>query len=291
MPAYRFCRTDDIPLLVEALNACYVVHFPGQKPLSIADFKREIRELNVWASSCMAAWENGTPIAVVTGAKREHETLVHRIGVHPDFQRQGHAQHLLESLSHKLSVLGPAKIVTEVSDDQLGVGDLFESVGYRPDGKFADFLLADPLAPPSPGSEVVRIGLDELLSRGVLDPGVSRSWERAIVTLQNRKDQLQGLAVTSDSRVEAFALFRDLPEHDRREIVSLGRAPRGDRGDADARMLLETVIRVVCQTGNLQLKIPRVSCDEIPWIELESMGFRKGRTYTGYADFPGSRMH
>jgi hypothetical protein len=137
----------------------------------------------------------------------------------------------------------------------------------------------------------VRIGLDELLSRGVLDPSVSRSWERAIVTLQNRKDQLQGLAVTSDSRVEAFALFRDLPEHDRREIVSLGRAPRGDRGDADARVLLETVIRVVCQTGNLQLKIPRVSCDEIPWIELESMGFRKGRTYTGYADFPGSRMH
>ena len=55
MPAYRFCRTDDIPLLVNALNACYVVHFPDQVALSVADFKREIRELDVWASSCMVA--------------------------------------------------------------------------------------------------------------------------------------------------------------------------------------------------------------------------------------------
>ena len=36
-----------------------------------------------------------------------------------------------------------------VSDDQLGVGNLFESVGYRPEGKFADFVLDDTLAPPS----------------------------------------------------------------------------------------------------------------------------------------------
>ena len=50
MPAYRFCRTDDISLLVDAVNACYGVHFPDQGALSTHDFKREIRELNVWAS-------------------------------------------------------------------------------------------------------------------------------------------------------------------------------------------------------------------------------------------------
>jgi len=291
MPAYRFCRTDDIPFLVDALNACYVVHLPDQKPLTIADFKREIRELNVWSSSCMAAWEDGKPIAVVTGAKREHETLVHRIGVHPDFQRQGHAQHLLESLSHKLSVLGPPKILTEVADDQPAARALFESVGYSPEGSFADFTLATPLAPPSPASEVAPIGLDDLLRRGMLDAGVSRSWERTLVTLQNRKDQLGGLAIESDTRVEAYALFRDLPEQGQREIVAIGCAQHAQPDDVEATGPLERLIRVVSQPGELQVTIPKISCDEIPWTLLESMGFRKGRTYTSYAEFPGSRMH
>ena len=291
MPAYRFCRTDDIPFLVDALNACYVVHFPDQVPLSVADFKREIRELNVWASSCMAVSEDGEPIAVVTGAKREHETLIHRIGVHPDFQRRGHARHMLESLSHKLSVLGPPKIVAEVSDDQSVVRDLFEAVGYGAEGSFADFALAKPLARPTAASQVTEVGLDDLLRDGVLEPSVSRSrsWERALETLQNRKDQLKGLAIASDTRVEAYALFRDLPEHGRREIVGLGGTHH--RHEGDARYRLERLVRVVCQAGPLQVTVPRVSCEEIPWAELESMGFRRERTYTRYADFPGSRIH
>ena len=256
MPAYRFCRTDDIPLLVDALNACYVVHFPDQKPLSIADFKREIRELNVWASSCMTASEDTTPIAVVTGAKREHETLIHRIGVHPDFQRQGHARHLLESLSHKLSVLGPPKIVAEVPDDQPWARDLFEAVGYDAVGSFADFMLAEPLALAPEASPLRPIGLDDLQRTGSLAANVTRSWERAVETLQNRKDQLEGLAVSSGERVEAYALFRDLPEHGRREIVALGGTQR--RTDADARVLLERVLRVACQAGPLRVTVPRV---------------------------------
>jgi GNAT superfamily N-acetyltransferase len=291
MPAYRFCRTDDIPFLVDALNACYVVHFPDQPPLSIADFKAEIRDLNVWASSCMAAWEDAKPIAVVIGAKREHETLIHRIGVHPDFQRRGHARHLLESLSHKLSVLGPPKLLAEVSDDQGAVRDLFESVGYGRQGAFADFVLTAPLAPPPPATMITRIELADLQSAGVLDASVTRSWERALTTLQNRKDQLKGFAIVSDTQVEAYALFRDLPDEGRREIVALGGTHRGDPCDTETYAPLGCLIRVVGQAGGLRVTIPKISSEEIPWIELESMGFRKAQTYTGYAEFPGSRMH
>ena len=289
MPAYRFCRTDDMPFLVDALNACYVVHFPDQAPFSVADFRQEMHDLNIWASSCMAASENGEPIAIVTGAKREHETLVHRIGVHPDFLRQGHAQHLLESLSHKLSVLGPPRVVAEVSDDQPAVRSLFEAVGYKAERSFTDFVLAEPLAPPSAASGVEPIGLDSLLSSGALDASVSRSWERALETLQNRKDQVEGLAITSNTRLEAYALYRDLPEEARREIVSLGGAHQPNGTDAHGH--LEQVVRAACQAGSLQVTIPRVSCEEIAGADLESMGFRRGRTYTGYADLPGSRMH
>ncbi len=291
MPAYRFCRTDDIPFLADALNACYVVHFPDRVAFSAADFKREIRELNIWASSCMAATEDGKPIGVVTGAKREHETLIHRIGVHPDHLRRGHARHLLDSLSHKLSVLGPPRMVAEVPDDRPEVGALFEAVGYEAEGSFADFSLPTALAPAPGMREVGQVSLEELVRDQALDPRVCRSWQRALETLQNRKGQVRGLAIAPDARVEACVLFRDLTREGRREIVALGGAAAPGEGTGEARALLEIVIRAACQAGTLAVTVPRVSDSEIRWAGLEWMGFRRERTYTLYSEDPGSRLH
>ena len=292
MPAYRFCRSDDIALLVDALNACYAVHFPREARLSTADFMREIRELSVWSSSCMVASADGDPIAVVTGAKREHETLIHRIGVRPDFLRQGHARHLLESLAQKFAILGPPRVVVEIPDDLPKVRSLFEAVGYEAEETFADFSLRSALPPPASADEVGPASLDDLLRYGALDssdshPSDFRSWERALPTLRNRKDQLQGLAIASDTRVEAYVLFRDLPECGRREIVSLGAATSLGDGDSDASVLLEIVIRVACQAGSLIVSVPKISSAEISWDRLEAMGFRRERTYTRYASHPG----
>ena len=61
MASYRFCRTDDIALLTEAVNRCYGVHFPERDAISPDDFKRDIRERNVWCSSCMLASGDGEP--------------------------------------------------------------------------------------------------------------------------------------------------------------------------------------------------------------------------------------
>ena len=278
MPAYRFCRTDDIALLTDALNACYFVHFPDQDPLSSGDFKREIRELSVWCSSCMVVSADREPIGVVTGAKRERETLIHRIGVHPDSMRRGHALHLLASLSQKLAVLGPPRLVAEVPEDLPTVRSLFEAAGYQAEQRFADFTLPTPLAPPAATSGVSPASLDDLLRYEALDPSVPRSWERELPTLQNRKDQIQGLAIASDTQVEACALFRDLPRSGRREIVGLG----------GAGALLEIVVRVACQSGSLAVTIPRVSSEEISWDRLESLGFQRQRTYTRSVGIPDS---
>ncbi len=299
MPGYRFCRTDDMALLAQALNRCFVVHFPTLQELSTEDFKREIRELDVWCSSCMVVSDDREPIGVVTGAKRERETLIHRIGIHPDHQRQGYARHLLESLSQKLAVLGPPRMVAEVPQDNPAACALFESLGYRAEGTLADFTLVKPLPPLAATGEVAKASLADLLGCGALGGGAldaSRSWERAVPTLQNRKDQLQGLAIASDTRVEAYALFRDLPAEDGREIVAFsgpesspegGGEPRGNHA-SDARILLEIVIRVACQAGSLSVSIPKVSDDEISQTHLESLGFRKNRTYTRYAVVPDS---
>ncbi len=294
MPAYRFCRSDDIALLTDALNKCYVVHFPDQDPLSTDDFKQEIRELDIWSSRCMVVSADRDPIGVVTGAKRERETLIHRIGLHPDFLRQGHARHLLESLSQKLAVLGPPRMLAEVPEDLPTVRGLFEAVGYQAEQRFADFTLSKPLAAPAATGAVSPVSVDDLLRAEAIGASVARSWERALETLQNRKDQIRGLAIASDTRVEAWALFRDLPQSSRRggrgrrEIVGLGGAMR--RGDAagDAGVLLETVLRVACQAGSMPVTIPRVSSQEIPWERLESIGFQRERTYTRYVGIPDS---
>ena len=68
--SYRFCRTDDVSLLVDALNRCWSPHFPDEPAVTPASFKRSIRDLQVWCSSCMVAFSGSDPIAVLIGAKR-----------------------------------------------------------------------------------------------------------------------------------------------------------------------------------------------------------------------------
>ena len=83
MSAYRFCRTDDVALLVDALNRCWSPYFPDEPPMTPEVFKRSIRDLQVWCSSCMVAFSGSDPIGVLIGAKRPSGTLIHKIAVHP----------------------------------------------------------------------------------------------------------------------------------------------------------------------------------------------------------------
>ena len=115
MAGYRFCRSDDIPLLVAAHNACWVPHFGPEQALTVEDFKRGIRELGLWSSSCMVAFDGDEPIGVLIGAKRDREAnCVHRLAVKPGWERQGHGRHLLTSLADKAAILGPPRLVAEI---------------------------------------------------------------------------------------------------------------------------------------------------------------------------------
>ena len=51
MVAYRFCRPDDMPLICEAVNTCFKVHFPGTPILDVEGLRREVKELDVWISN------------------------------------------------------------------------------------------------------------------------------------------------------------------------------------------------------------------------------------------------
>src|SRR5258708_23188396 len=242
-----------------------------------ATFKRSIRDLQVWCSSCMVAFSGPDPIGVLIGAKRPSGTLVHKIAVHPDHRRQGHGRHLLASLSSKLAILGPPRIIAEVPQTLTAACGLFGASGYVEEALLTDYVLrheandvretanerqrvshasgvghGDPAservggtgslhavgAPASlagasaeaggakpPGLSnagfVIPVTVDDLAANDLLgDHHPQACWERSGETLTARKDDIVGLAVASDERIEAYFLYL-MPGAEGPAIISL----------------------------------------------------------------------
>ena len=269
MPAYRFCRTDDIGLLVDALNRCWAPHFPGEPPMTPTAFKRSIRDLQVWCSSCMVALDGSDPIGVLIGAKRPSATLIHRIAVHPAHQRLGHARHLLDSLGSKLAILGPPRIVAEIPETLGAACDLFSASGYVREAVLTDYVLRVDPKPASQDGEsrrgyLIPATVEDLVANGLLgDTNPQACWARSVETLTARKDEVAGLAVASDERIEAYLFY----VHDERggEILSLRSLV--DDGGACLSQLLSRL-----DTG--EFRMGRVHPDEIPHRLMERLGFR-----------------
>ena len=216
MPSYRFCRPDDIPLLVRAVNECFVPHFPGAEAMTVDSFRREMKELDLWPSSCLVALAGPDPLAVLTGTKREEATLVSRIGVRPGEEGRGHGGHLVTSLSQKLAVLGPPRLLAEVPAGRPRVGRFFEHLGWRREAAFTDWHRpggggegGGGELEPVPAGLVAPVTVDELVAAGALE--TAREVEavacvRTRASLLGRRESLRGLALAGPDRIEAWLL-------------------------------------------------------------------------------------
>jgi GNAT superfamily N-acetyltransferase len=303
MSAYRFCRTDDIGLLVDALNRCWAPYFPEEPPMTPAAFKQSIRRLQVWCSSCMVAFAGSDPIGVLIGAKRPSGTLVHKIAVHPDHRRQGHGRHLLTSLGSKLAILGPPRMIAEVPEALTSACELFRATGYVQEAILTDYVLDPSTRIEVPGSLragetgasakgpalserasgaaggmrvegfVIPVTVDDLAANGLLEaPDPQVCWERSVETLTARKDEIAGLAVASDEQIEAYVLYLSDGE-----IVSLRTIV--DDGGAGLQQLLSRLRAPDMGT----LRLPKVHPAEISKETLETLGFRPAGGHLLYA--------
>jgi GNAT superfamily N-acetyltransferase len=279
LSSYRFCRTDDIGLLVDALNRCWAPAFPDEPLMTPAEFKRSIRDLQVWCSSCMVAFAGPDPIGVLIGAKRASATLVHKIAVHPDHQRQGHGRHLLASLGSKLAILGPSRIVAEVPAPNAPARGLLSANGWVEEAVLTDYLWAGgPQRRESRTGFIIPVSVDDLAANGLLGEGDPPTcWERSLETLAARKDEIGGLAVASEERVEAYVLYIK----EEAKILSL----RSFMDDGGAR-LGELLARL--DPGGAGAILPKVHPAEMPAECLETLGFRPACAHLLYAASAGS---
>jgi GNAT superfamily N-acetyltransferase len=313
MTAYRFCRTDDIGLLVDAVNRCWSPYFPDQPAMTPAAFKRSIRDLQVWCSSCMVAFSGADPIAVLIGAKRPSGTLVHKIAVHPDHRRQGHGRHLLTSLGSKLAILGPPRIVAEVPESQAPACELFSATGFAQEALLTDHVWTceeddagetaamaacpepstgsgssramsrDERAPQGSASRmgfVIPVTVDDLAANGLLGEAEQRvCWKGSVETLTARKDDIAGLAVASDEGIEACVLYLTCAAcaEGTAEIVALRTFVEDDGGR------LKALLARLRAQGMNTLRIPKVHPAEFPDGLLATLGFRPAGGHRLYA--------
>jgi len=243
-----------------------------------AAFKRSIRDLQVWCSSCMVAFAGPDPIGVLIGAKRPSGTLIYKIAVHPDHRRQGHGRHLLTSIGSKLAILGPPRIVAEVPETFAAACALFGACGYAKETVLTDYVLQGDV--PQGGANrtgfVIPVTVDDLAANdlfGAVQP--PSCWERSVETLTARKDGIAGLAIASDERIEAYLLY--LRHETDAEIVSL-RSCIEDGGAGLTQLLSQLRAQ-----GIGTVRFPKVHPAEVPTGVLETLGFRPAAAHRLYA--------
>ncbi len=263
MTAYRFCRSDDMGLLVEAHERCRGPEDAGELALDREGFKRLVRDLDLWCSSCMVAFEGREPVGVLLGAKRPETTLVYALRVHPEHRRRGHGRHLLTSLSQKLAILGPPHLAAEVPAGREAASAIFSACGWKLESRLTDWRREIPAnSAPSGASEALApVSYEDLAAAGLLDTG-PRCWQRDLPALAKHRERLSGLAFHSPDRIEAWALWDEAGT-----LWAVGAAP-GALGRLGLSVVLDEI--------NSPLLLARATSEELDADLLAELGFERG---------------
>ncbi len=292
MTAYRFCRSDDVPLIVDAYERCNVGYGARPWKLTVDHMKRLGREMNLWTSSCMVALEGSDPIGVLIAAKREPiASLVLHLAVHPDHRRRGHARHMMTSLSQKMAILEPTLMLVELPEDDALGRRFFEACGFTERDVLTDYSCAGEVPSGVPGVELVAgVAVSELVSQEDFEavPELDRCWQRSSLSIRNLRDRPQGLAIATDQDVEAWLLHRSDGDAEAPlpflaspaagtplEVLALG-------GKMPVPALVRPLLAVASSRAGRPLHLPRVHPSEAPAGRLEEVGFTPGATTIRY---------
>ncbi|MXW02585.1 MAG: GNAT family N-acetyltransferase [Holophagales bacterium] len=286
MTAYRFCRSDDVPLIVDAYERCNVGSGARPWSLTVDHMKRLGREMNLWTSSCMVAFEGSDPIGVLIAAKREPiASLVLHVAVHPDHRRRGHGRHMMTSLGQKMAILEPTLMLVELPDDDALGRRFFEACGFTERDVLTDYAYAGEAPAVVPGVDLVAgVAAAELVSQEDFEvvPELDRCWQRSPLSIRNLRDRPRGLAIATDRGFEAWLLHRGDGDAEK-PLPFLAAPPAGTPleilalgGKMPVPALLRSLLAIAANRAGRSLHLPRVHPSEAPAGRLEEVGFRPG---------------
>jgi hypothetical protein len=124
---------------------------------------------------------------------------------------------------------------------------------------------------------VIPVTVDDLAANGLLDEMHPQTcWQRSVETLTARKDDIAGLAVASDERIEAYLLYidRGVGPEGTAEILSL----RSFIEDGGSRLK-----QLLSRLGMGTFRFPKVHSSEISMELMERLGFRPAGRHLLYA--------
>ena len=131
---------------------------------------------------------------------------------------------------------------------------------------------------------LIPVTVDDLAANGLLEETPPQTcWKRSIETVTARKDDLVGLAVASDERIEAYLLY--IKDGPRAEILSLRSFfddPSTALGAGAGARLNQLLARLWAQ-GIRTVLLPKVHPAELSTEFLETLGFRLAGGHRLYA--------
>jgi hypothetical protein len=244
-------------------------------PLDRAGLKRLIFDLDLWCSSCMVAFDGRDPVAVLLGAKRPESTLVHTLRVHPEHRRRGHGRHLLTSLTQKLAILGPPRLVAEVPAEREAACAAYAACGWTLESRLTDWERKARPRPAAGGADLRQaigaVSYDDLVAADLLGAG-PKSWLRERPALAKLRDLLSGLAFHSPDRIEAWLLWMEGGAGEPWPILTLGAAP-STLGRIGLAALIDELAGLA---GDSPLRVAHSSPDELTSDHFIELGFEAG---------------
>ena len=122
---------------------------------------------------------------------------------------------------------------------------------------------------------MIPVTIDDLAANGLLEANPSVCWERSVETLAATKDGIEGLAVASDERIEAYVLYGARAAT--ADILSL----RTFIEDGGAR--LKPLLARLSAQSMRAFRFPKVHPSEISKELLARLGFQAAGAHRLYA--------
>ena len=267
MPSYRFCRPDDLALIVRAINQCCRIHEADTPEMTEERLKTHMTLFAVRPGNCMVALERQQPVAAIISTRREAGAWIQALGCQPAFQRRGIGSQLVEALVRKIAIQRTKDITVDVPEDNDAALSFFQSVGFEERGRFVT-LAGEPDSPVGLAGEVVQAPAAELLNfYGEFHP-FPACWERSLDSLAGYGELIQGHAYRENGALRGYVL------HQGATILDLACAP-----DADAPQVSAALLGWLRTAGGSPVALPKLNAADPLLGILQQQGLRPVCSY------------